>query len=225
LSTPARIAVFASGGGTNLQALIEYFNGGKSPYARVELVVVSRSGAGALTRAEQARVPAVVVDPGLVENQGASEMLGALGEHRIDLIALAGYLKLVPTEVIEAYQGRVVNIHPALLPGFGGPGMYGLRVHRAVIASGATVTGASVHLVNERYDEGRILAQWPVPVLRGDTPELLAERVLRVEHLLYPRVIESVVRAETAPRAEGALSFDLVAADAPPDTSIQSLLR
>jgi folate-dependent phosphoribosylglycinamide formyltransferase PurN len=113
----------------------------------------------------------------------------------VDLVVLAGYLKLVPADTVSAFDGRMVNIHPALLPAFGGPGMYGIRVHRAVLASGATVSGATVHLVNAEYDRGPIVAQWPVPVQPGDTPEALAARVLQVEHRLLPAVVLAAARA------------------------------
>jgi folate-dependent phosphoribosylglycinamide formyltransferase PurN len=122
-------------------------------------------------------------------------MLEALRKHRIDLIVLAGYLKLVPPDVVRAYDGRMVNIHPALLPSFGGKGMYGMRVHEAVLASGATVSGPTVHLVTAEYDRGPILAQWPVPVLRDDTPASLRDRVLAVEHQLLPAVVLAAARA------------------------------
>jgi phosphoribosylglycinamide formyltransferase 1 len=104
-------------------------------------------------------------------------------------VVLAGYLRLVPAEVVRTYAGRIVNVHPALLPAFGGTGMYGARIHRAVLEAGVTVTGVTVHYVDEIFDHGRIIAQWPVPVLAGDTETALAERVLRVEHALYPRVV------------------------------------
>jgi phosphoribosylglycinamide formyltransferase 1 len=108
---------------------------------------------------------------------------------------LAGYLRLVPAAVTRRFRDRVVNIHPALLPSFGGAGMYGLRVHRAVIDSGCTVTGPTVHYVEEEYDKGRVIAQWPVPVVAGDTPESLSARVLEVEHILYPAAVELVARS------------------------------
>src|SRR5690606_22036038 len=138
-------------------------------------------GVGALERAARAGIASLVLDGA----DGAGTTLPrVLAEHGIELIVLAGYLRQVPDEVVAAYRGRILNVHPALLPGFGGKGMYGMHVHRAVLAAGVRVSGATVHLVDERYDEGPILAQWPVPVLPGDTPETLAARVLRVEHLL-----------------------------------------
>jgi Folate-dependent phosphoribosylglycinamide formyltransferase PurN len=121
---------------------------------------------------------------------------GLLRDHEADLVVLAGYLRLVPIEVVRAHRGRIVNVHPALLPAFGGPGMYGGRVHRAVLESGTRVTGATVHFVDEEYDRGATIAQWPVPVLAGDSAETLAARVLRVEHLLLPRAVDAVARGE-----------------------------
>jgi phosphoribosylglycinamide formyltransferase 1 len=200
-----RLAVFASGSGTNLQALLDSFNASRdaSP-VRIVLVVSDRANAGALERARRAGVEAVVVS--MVGRPGdyvAREMLAALDSADIDLIALAGYLRLVPPAVVRNYRDRIVNVHPALLPAFGGKGMFGIRVHRAVIDSGATVSGVTVHLVDEKYDEGHILAQWPVPVLAGDTPEALAARVLRVEHMLYPAAIEALARAREQHRELG----------------------
>jgi folate-dependent phosphoribosylglycinamide formyltransferase PurN len=122
-------------------------------------------------------------------------LLAALRAHGVDLVVLAGYLKLVPADVVEAYAGRMVNIHPALLPSFGGHGMYGIRVHQAVLASGATLSGPTVHLVTAEYDRGPILAQWPVPVLPDDTPESLRDRVLAAEHRLLPAVVLAAARA------------------------------
>ncbi|HEX6910477.1 MAG TPA: formyltransferase family protein, partial [Longimicrobium sp.] len=145
----------------------------------------------------------------------------ALQAHRIDLVVLAGWLQLVPSEVVARYHGRMVNVHPALLPAFGGHGMYGMRVHRAVVASGVRVSGATVHLVDERYDEGAIVAQWPVPVLPGDTPERLAARVLAVEHRILPLAVEALARGGRIPLVDdGPLAFDLVAAPAPADASL-----
>jgi formyltetrahydrofolate-dependent phosphoribosylglycinamide formyltransferase len=184
-----RVAVLASGGGTNLQALLDAC--GKGAPARVVLVASDKADAGALARARGAGVEAqAIADPG----DGAA-LTRLLREQGVDLVVLAGYLKLVPAETVSAFDGQMINIHPALLPAFGGPGMYGIRVHRAVLASGATVSGATVHLVNAEYDRGPIVAQWPVPVQRGDTPEALAARILDVEHRLLPAVVLAAARA------------------------------
>ena len=152
-------------------------------------MVASRPGIGALGRAAAADVPAFVwdgKDPGL--------LVDALAAYGIDLVVLAGWLRLVPAELVRRYAGRMVNVHPALLPAFGGAGMYGIRVHRAVLASGAKVSGATVHEVDEQYDTGRILAQWPVPVRPSDSPESLAQRVLVVEHQILPAVVDAIAR-------------------------------
>ena len=188
---PSRVAVFASGGGTNLQALLDRFNQDHASPARVELVVASRPAIGALERAVSAGIPSTVwadMEPTL--------LLERLEADAIDLIVLAGWLRLVPAAVVHRYRERMINIHPALLPAFGGPAMYGRRVHEAVIAAGVRVSGATVHFVDDEYDSGRILAQWPVPVLPGDTPAQLAARVLRAEHRILPAVVAALARGE-----------------------------
>ncbi|HXI19890.1 MAG TPA: phosphoribosylglycinamide formyltransferase [Gemmatimonadales bacterium] len=178
-----RLAVCVSGRGSNLVALMEALKG--SPGAEIALVLSDRPEAPALERARERGVPAEVLDdPGDPE-----QWLERLRRHRIDLVVLAGYLRLVPSAVISTYRGRILNIHPALLPAFGGRGMYGRRVHEAVLASGAALSGATVHLVDEEYDRGPILAQARVPVRPGDTPDTLAARVLEAEHRLLPVVI------------------------------------
>jgi phosphoribosylglycinamide formyltransferase-1 len=187
----ARIAVLASGGGTNLQAILDFLAArGAARSGDVVLVATDRPDARALERARAANVHAAVLRS--TRCPDAPELLPLLQQHRADFVALAGYLRLLPKEVIAEFPGRIVNIHPALLPAFGGPGMYGERVHRAVLLSGATVSGATVHYVDEEYDRGTILAQWPVPVLADDSVQTLAARVLKVEHVLYPRVVDAV---------------------------------
>ncbi len=199
-------AVFASGGGTNLQALLDHRP--PEPSWKVRLVVSDREGAGALDRAGAAGVPTrVILTKARPPRDVAEETLAALREHGVDVVLLAGYLKLVPREVVAAYRGRMLNIHPALLPSFGGIGMYGMNVHRAVLESGARLSGPTVHLVDEEYDRGAILGQWPVPVHPGDTPETLAARVLAVEHRLYPAVADHVCRALAEGRAADPLPF------------------
>ncbi|HQR18345.1 MAG TPA: phosphoribosylglycinamide formyltransferase [Gemmatimonadales bacterium] len=184
-----RVAVCVSGGGSNLQALLDRLQGAEP--ARVVLVLSNRADAGGLERARQAGIPAEV----LADPSDAAEWITRLGRRDVDLLVLAGYLKLVPPGVVQKLAGRIVNVHPALLPKFGGPGMYGRRVHEAVLASGATESGPTVHLVDEVYDRGEILAQRRVPVLPGDTPELLAARVLEAEHRLLPDVVLAAARA------------------------------
>jgi len=184
-----RVAVCVSGGGSNLQALLDRLQG-EEP-ARVVLVLSNRADAGGLERARQAGIPAEV----LADPADASEWITRLGRRDVDLVVLAGYLKLVPPGVVQKYAGRIINVHPALLPAFGGPGMYGQRVHEAVIASGAAESGPTVHLVDEVYDRGAILAQRRVPVLPGDTPTALAARVLAEEHGILPDVVLAAARA------------------------------
>jgi phosphoribosylglycinamide formyltransferase-1 len=196
-----RIAVFASGSGTNLQALIDHFDG--SGAAEIGLVISDRSGAQVLERARTAgiRTHHIPVRTRPIAAVTA-DTLDALESARINLVVLAGYMRLVPPDVVRRYSHRVLNIHPALLPAFGGKGMYGRRVHEAVLDAGCRITGPTVHFVNERYDEGRIVAQWPVPVLDGDTPETLAQRVLQVEHELYPAAVEWLARVLAAAEGE-----------------------
>ena len=190
-----RLAVLASGEGSNLQALIDRFNHAASPLLRVTLVISDRQDAGALARARAAGVEAMHIQvTGRPADLSTREMLAALQFADIDFIALAGYLRLVPAAVLKRYPDRIVNIHPALLPKHGGKGMYGSNVHRTVLTAGESVSGATVHYVSENYDEGRIIAQREVPVWPDDTPESLAARVLAVEHVLYPDALEQVAR-------------------------------
>jgi phosphoribosylglycinamide formyltransferase 1 len=184
-----RIAVAASGRGSNLEALLRALD--RDAPARVVLVLSDRADAGALALARTHGVATVH----LTHPASAAEWLAALDRDAVDLVVLAGYLKLVPAGVIERYRGRIINIHPALLPAFGGPGMYGRRVHAAVLASGARESGASVHLVDEVYDRGEVLARARVPVFPDDDADRLAARVLEVEHRLLPAVVLAAARA------------------------------
>jgi phosphoribosylglycinamide formyltransferase-1 len=184
-----RVAVAASGRGSNLQALLHIL--GPDAPARVVLVLSDRATAGALTLARSHGITAHV----LADSADPEQWRTALQRAGADLVVLAGYLKLVPPQVVEHYRGRIVNIHPALLPAFGGRGMYGRRVHEAVLASGARESGASVHLVDEAYDRGEVLARARVPVLPDDDPDRLAARVLEAEHRLLPAVVLAAARA------------------------------
>jgi formyltetrahydrofolate-dependent phosphoribosylglycinamide formyltransferase len=189
--TRARIAVLASGTGTNLQAILQHFDRlGDRRAGDVVLVASDRPAAGALDRARGRGIAAELIAPSDTPSGRAVDAV--LEEYRVDLIVLAGFLRLVPMSTVSRYAGRIVNVHPALLPAFGGMGMYGQRVHEAVLAAGVAITGVTAHFVDEVYDRGRIIAQWPVPVLTGDDARTLAARVLRVEHLLYPRVVDAV---------------------------------
>jgi phosphoribosylglycinamide formyltransferase 1 len=200
---PTRIAVLASGRGSNLRALVDYFRTyGESGARAAEVVLVAsdKPDSGALAYAREAGISSAALDMGA---EHVTQLTTLLQQHGAELIVLAGYLRLVPPSVVAAFRGRVVNVHPALLPAFGGKGMYGERVHRAVIASGARVSGATAHFVDEVYDRGAIIAQWPVPVFADDTPDSLAERVLRVEHLVLPRAVEAVATRRVTLGSDG----------------------
>ncbi|MDQ3949533.1 MAG: phosphoribosylglycinamide formyltransferase [Gemmatimonadota bacterium] len=201
----SRIAVLASGGGTNLEALLEHLDAlGEKRAGDVVVVASDRRDARALARATARRVPTAVVQTAAAA-PGTQPLDTILRDHRVDLVALAGYLRLVPADIVERYRGRVVNVHPALLPTFGGAGMYGARVHQAVLDAGATVSGVTVHFVDQVYDRGPVIAQWPVPVLAGDTTASLAARVLRVEHVLYPIAVNAVAAGQVALAADGSV--------------------
>lgn len=185
----ARVAVFVSGGGTNLQALLD----SGIPSGEIVLVVANREDAYALKRAEAAGIAAIAI----AERREAFERkaLAALAAHRVDVIVLAGFLAILSADFIQRYPDRIVNIHPALIPSFCGKGYYGIKVHQAALAYGVKVTGATVHLVNEVPDGGRILLQKAVEVLEGDTPEALQQRVMeQAEWVLLPRGVEMVCR-------------------------------
>ena len=187
--TRSRIAVLASGSGTNLQAILEHLERlGDRRAGDVVLVASDRVDAGALQRARARGIATEIISTENAESTLDAALRGA----RADVVVLAGYLRHVPSAIVRRYAGGIVNVHPALLPAFGGPGMYGRRVHEAVLASGARVSGVTAHFVDEEYDRGPIIAQWPVPVLAGDDASSLAARVLRVEHLLFPRVVDAV---------------------------------
>jgi formyltetrahydrofolate-dependent phosphoribosylglycinamide formyltransferase len=210
----ARAAVLVSGGGSNLQALLDHLDRlGDARAADVVLVATDKPQAGALARASARRIAVDVLDaPG-----DAPALDALLTAHAVDLVVLAGYLKLVPAEVTRRFRGRMLNVHPALLPAFGGPGMYGARVHRAVLAAGARVSGPTVHFVDEHYDRGAIVAQWPVPVSALDTPDTLAARVLRAEHALLPRAVQALAAGTLTLDAEGrAAGVFFLPTDLPP---------
>jgi len=184
------IAVFASGRGSNFQAILNAIDDGRLP-AVVTLLVSNNSNAGAMELARSRNIPAIHLNQKQYSSAQLYEeqLLQLLTRYKVELIALAGYMKRIPTVVIDRFRNRILNVHPALLPAFGGAGMYGIHVHEAVLASGAKVTGVTVHVVDEEYDKGPIVMQKCVDVLDDDTPESLAARVLPVEHELYPRAI------------------------------------
>lgn len=185
----SRIAVLASGSGSNLQALLEHLDErGEQRGGDVVLVVSNRRDAGALARARDRDIASAT----LAANADENALDALLREQDVDLVVLAGYLTLVPPPLVRRFRGAMLNVHPALLPAFGGAGMYGRRVHEAVLGAGARVSGVTVHFVDEVYDHGAIIAQWPVPVFEEDSADTLAARVLRVEHVLFPRVVDAV---------------------------------
>lgn len=185
-----KLAVFASGRGSNFKAILEAVHR-DALQLDVVLCLSDREDAGALEYAVQHGVPSRVIQPKSFASEPdcANAMLRALEEHEVNFIALAGYMRKIAPAVTAAYNNRIVNIHPALLPAFGGKGMYGRRVHEAVIEYGVHWTGATVHLVDDQYDNGPIVLQEPVPVLAGDNPDDVAARVLEVEHRLYPAAL------------------------------------
>jgi phosphoribosylglycinamide formyltransferase-1 len=192
------IAVFGSGRGSNFQAILAAIESGAIPGARIVCVISNNSSAGILQTARDHFLPAYHLSQTqcLTEEAFVERLLGVLSGHEANLIVLAGYMKLLPRQVIARFRHRVVNIHPALLPKFGGRGMYGHHVHEAVLAAGETESGATVHCVDDVYDHGAILLQRKVPVLPKDTPEDVAARVLVVEHELYPEVIRRIASGE-----------------------------
>ena len=194
-----RIAVLVSGGGTNLQAILESERRGENPKGQVALVVASKPGVYALTRAEQFGVPTAVVARRDYADSEAFDaaLLDVLAGHNIDLVVLAGFLSVLGPSVIAAYPNRILNVHPSLIPSFCGPGFYGLRVHEAALARGVKVTGATVHFVNEECDGGPILLQKAVDIQPGDTPETLQKRVMvEAEWKLLPKAIAMVCNDE-----------------------------
>lgn len=188
MKEPVRIAVFASGRGSNFQALHAALSSMEHAPADIVLCISNNPNPGAFEFARQAGIETIRLSPKMYtdEQEYEQSLLWALGERDIEMIVLAGYMRQLPGGVVRAYRGRILNIHPALLPRHGGRGMYGMYVHQAVLAAGEPESGATVHLADEEYDTGAIIAQERVPVLPDDTPETLAARVLEAEHRLYP---------------------------------------
>ncbi len=188
-----QIAIFASGNGSNAQRIIEYFAG--HPTISICLVLCNNPDAHVLVRAEKLGVPAMVFDRSSFYK--SSLVCETLTEHRIDFIILAGFLWLIPQNILSAYPGRIINIHPALLPKYGGKGMYGMKVHEAVIAAGDPESGITIHHVDAHYDEGRIIFQAKCIVSEKDTPESLAGKVHQLEYRYFAEVIEEIVTRDT----------------------------
>ena len=193
-----RVAILVSGGGTNLQAIIDAKAAGKIPSAELALVLASNEKAYALTRAANAGIESTVLRKAKGEDVTlyGERLLAVLREHKIDLVVLAGFLTILPENVIRAYDHRILNVHPSLIPSFCGDGFYGLRVHEAALQKGVKVTGATIHFVNEITDGGDIIAQKAVEVLPDDTPETLQKRVMvEAEWVLLPQAVETVANS------------------------------
>ena len=190
-----RIAVFASHGGTNLQAIIDGCNEGKI-FAKVVVVISNNPLAIALKRAKKAGIPGFCLNKKIHGSGLYEEQLKLLNEHKVDIVFLAGYLKKLPDKLLQAYKDRIYNIHPSLLPKYGGKGMFGINVHRAVLEAGENVSGATIHKVSGDYDTGEIISQRKVPVLYDDTPEALAKRVLAAEHELIVETLQKLTGDE-----------------------------
>ncbi len=185
-----RLAIFASGNGSNAQRIIEYFN--KYPAITIDLVLSNNANAYVLSRAVNLGVPSAVFNRHtFYETNQIPEMLKA---NKIDVVILAGFMWLIPLNILSAYPGKIINIHPALLPKYGGKGMYGMKVHVAVIAANEPESGITIHYVDENYDEGKIIFQAKCPISAHDTPETLAEKVHQLEYRYYPEVIAKIVK-------------------------------
>ena len=193
MTPPLQLGFLASHGGTNLQAILDACRQGRLR-AQPRVVISNNSGSGALHRARSFGIPAVHLSRKTHPQPGALDqaICAALSEHQVEVVCLCGYMKRLGKTTLMAFEGRILNIHPALLPKYGGKGFYGEAVHAAVIAGGERESGATVHLVDAEYDSGRIMAQERVPVLADDTPEMLAARVLKQEHLLYAETLQKI---------------------------------
>ena len=197
------IGIFASGRGSNFQAILNAIEGGHLK-AEITLLISNKNDAGVISIAGKYSIPIAVI----IKKEYPSRehfvraILSALKQHGVDLVLLAGYMKRIPPEVVAAYRNRILNIHPALLPSFGGKGMYGHYVHEAVLSTGCKVTGVTVHIVDDVYDHGPIVAQRCVPVEDNDTPETLAARVLMVEHKIYSEVLQLFVEGRIKVRGQ-----------------------
>lgn len=190
-----RIGVMVSGGGTNLQAVLDAIDGGKITNAKVEVVISNNPGAYALERAKNHGIEALCLSPKAFESRDAfnEALVAAVDERQLDLIVLAGFLVKIPELMIEKYEHRIINIHPSLIPSFCGVGYYGLKVHEAALARGVKITGATVHFVDGGMDTGPIILQKAVEVLEGDTPEVLQCRVMeQAEWVILPRAIDMI---------------------------------
>lgn len=188
-----KIAILASGEGTNAERIIRYFSEKRT--AEVALVITNKTQAGVLKRTEKLNVPSLIIT---AREFADGEALKALHRYNIDFIVLAGFLLKVPDTILHDYPNKIVNIHPALLPKFGGKGMYGARVHEAVIAAGEKESGITIHYIDAHYDEGNTIFQATCPVLPDDTPDTLAARVHQLEYKYFPQIIEAVIPGKSS---------------------------
>jgi phosphoribosylglycinamide formyltransferase-1 len=184
-----RLAIFASGSGTNMQRIAEYFSG--NPLVEIFLVVCNKPGAGVIQRAEKLHIPVMLIDRDEFYQSGS--LSEKLLENKVDLIVLAGFLWLIPDHLLQSFPNRIINIHPALLPKFGGKGMFGEKVHQAVIMAGEKKSGITIHHVNEKYDDGAIIFQQEFLLAPDETPESLAARIHHLEYRYFPEVIEKIL--------------------------------
>ncbi len=192
-----KIGFLASHGGSNMQAIIDAIKFGKLT-AEACAVISNNSESGALKRAQKEGIPFYHISSKTHPNEAELDkaVIAAFDKHGVNLIVLAGYMRKIGPAILERFKGRILNIHPALLPKFGGEGMFGMKVHTAVIKAGEKVSGPTVHLVDEEYDHGKILAHKEVPVLTDDTPETLAERVLKAEHIIFAETLQRIATGE-----------------------------
>ncbi|MFN4147715.1 MAG: phosphoribosylglycinamide formyltransferase [Runella sp.] len=195
--TPQRIAIFASGSGSNAEKIAEYF--AENQTVNINLILSNNPQAGVIERARRLHIPVVLFDKSTFYE--TRQIIELLQNQKIDLVVLAGFMWLIPEPMVRAFPSRILNIHPALLPKFGGKGMYGHFVHEAVVAAKETYSGITIHFVNERYDEGSIIFQATCPVVATDTPDDLARKVQVLEHKHFPRIIEQVLKEKHQPLA------------------------
>lgn len=187
--TAKQIAIFASGAGSNAKKIIEFFR--ENNHIKIALIICNKAEAGVLKIASDYNIPAWLIKKEIFFN--GNGYVNELKKLNIDLIVLAGFLWKIPDKLLAGFPERIINIHPALLPEYGGKGMYGERVHEAVIKAGDKESGITIHLVDELYDNGRIIFQIPCPVFKSDTPETLAQRIHILEHKFYPKMIENYI--------------------------------
>lgn len=183
------IAIFASGNGTNAKAIIEYFR--QNPDIKIECIVCNNPKAKVINIAQEFQIPYYIISRG--DLYQTDHVLELMKNSNIDLIVLAGFLWMIPEKLLQEFSGKIINIHPALLPKHGGKGMYGARIHEAVLHAGEKETGITIHYLNEKYDEGEIIFQKSIPVEETDTPEIITSKVHQLEHEWYPRIIEQLL--------------------------------